>query len=104
MTASEPQARALAISPLLVIPPSAITCTYRPPDSSRYSRRAAATSATAVAIGTLTPSTAAEADQHPGRPGPHQVQRGGVGGAAADDHRYVKLVDQPLQVQRLGLA
>ena len=37
--------------------PSASTCTYRPPVSSRYSRRAAAASAMAVAIGTLIPST-----------------------------------------------
>src|SRR6185369_7689622 len=35
MTASAPSASALAMSPLRVIPPSAITCAYRPPDSSR---------------------------------------------------------------------
>ena len=52
MTASAPHAIAFAMSPDFPTEPSAITCTYRPPDSSRYSRRAAATSATAVAIGT----------------------------------------------------
>ena len=35
MTASAPMASALAMSPLRVMLPSAITCAYRPPDSSR---------------------------------------------------------------------
>src|SRR5215472_12515398 len=104
MTASEPSARAFAMSPLRVIPPSAITCTYRPPDSSRYSLRAAATSAIAVAIGTFPPSTAAEANQDSGGACPHEVQRRGVGGAAAHDHGNVELVDEVLEVQRLSLA
>ena len=47
--------------------------------------------------------TAAEADQHAGRAGAHQVQRGLVGGAAADDDRDVELVDELLEVERLGL-
>jgi len=34
-TASAPQATALTMSPLVPMPPSAMTCTYRPPDSSR---------------------------------------------------------------------
>ena len=47
---------------------------------------------------------AAEADQDPRRAGAHQVQRRLVGRAAADDHRHVELVDELLEVQRLGLA
>ena len=47
---------------------------------------------------------AAEADQHPGGAGAHQVQRGGVGRAAADHHGDVELVDELLQVERLGPA
>ena len=35
ITASAPMAMALTMSPDRPIPPSAITCTYRPPDSSR---------------------------------------------------------------------
>ncbi len=46
---------------------------------------------------------AAEADQDAGGARPHQVQGGLVGGAAAHDHRHVELVDELLQVQRLGL-
>jgi hypothetical protein len=47
---------------------------------------------------------AAEADEHPGRAGPHQVQRRLVRGAAADDHRDVQLVDELLEVERLRPA
>ncbi len=47
---------------------------------------------------------AAEADEDTGRAGAHQVQGGGVRGAAADDHRDVQLVDELLQVERLGGA
>ena len=47
---------------------------------------------------------AAEADQHAGGAGAHQVQRGGVGRAAADHHGDVELVDELLQVQRLSPA
>ncbi|GAA3088344.1 hypothetical protein GCM10020254_36280 [Streptomyces goshikiensis] len=47
---------------------------------------------------------AAEADEDTGRAGAHQVQGRGVGGAAADDDRDVELVDELLQVQRLGGA
>ena len=47
---------------------------------------------------------AAEADQHAGRAGAHQVQRGLVGRAAADDDRHVELVDELLEVERLGPA
>src|SRR5699024_3029019 len=31
----------------------------------------------------------------------HEVQGGGVGGAAAHDHRHIELVDESLEVQRL---
>ena len=48
--------------------------------------------------------SAAEADQHPGRAGAHQVQRCGVGGGPADDHRHVQLVDEPLEVEWLCLS
>src|SRR5699024_9177055 len=47
---------------------------------------------------------AAEAHQHAGRTGAHQVQGGGVGGAAAHDHRDVELVDETLEVQRFPAA
>ncbi len=47
---------------------------------------------------------AAEAGQHARGAGAHQVQRGGVRRAAADDHRHVQLVDELLQVERLGLT
>ena len=47
---------------------------------------------------------AAEADEHAGRAGAHEVQRGRVGGRAADDHGHVELVDEALEVQRLGAA
>jgi hypothetical protein len=45
---------------------------------------------------------AAEADEHPGGSGTHQVQRRGVGPGAADDDGDVELVDEPLEVERLG--
>ena len=35
----------------------------------------------------------------PRPPGPHQVQRGLVGGATADDHRHVQVVDELLEIQ-----
>src|ERR671931_602062 len=56
MTASAPHAIALAMSPPVRMPPSAITFTYLPV-SSRCCTRAAAASAIAVAWGTPTPST-----------------------------------------------
>ena len=43
----------------------------------------------------------ADADEDADRAGPHQVQGGLVGGAAADDDRDVELPDEPLQVERL---
>ena len=45
---------------------------------------------------------AAEADEHPGGAGAHEVQRRGVGRRAADDDRDVQLVDEPLEVERFG--
>ena len=71
--------------------------------------RAPAASAMAVAWGTPMPSTPAagarvagtDADEHADRAGAHEVQRGGVGGAAADDHGDVELADELLQVERL---
>ena len=56
ITASAPQTTALAMSPPVPIPPSAITCTYTPV-SSRCCARAARASAIAVACGTPIPST-----------------------------------------------
>ena len=47
---------------------------------------------------------AAEADEHAGRTGAHQVQGRRVGGGAADDHRHVELVDEALEVERLRAA
>ena len=47
---------------------------------------------------------AAEADEHARRAGAHEVQRRRVGRAAADDHRHVELVDELLEVERLGPA
>jgi hypothetical protein len=44
---------------------------------------------------------AAESDEHTGGAGAHQMQRGGVRRAAADDDRDVELVDELLQVERL---
>ncbi len=63
----------------------------------------------AEAIGTRTPEhvargvrgAAAEADEHARGAGAHEVQRGLVGGAAADDHGDVELVDELLEVERL---
>jgi len=48
--------------------------------------------------------TATEPDEHAGSPGAHEVQGGGVGGRPADDHGDVELVDEALEVERLGLA
>ena len=47
------------------------------------------------------PVVGADADDHAGRAGAHQVQRGLVVGAAADDHREVEVGDELLEVQRL---
>ena len=44
----------------------------------------------------------AVADDHPGRPGAHQVQGGAVVEHAAGDHRYVQLGDEGLEVQRFA--
>jgi hypothetical protein len=44
----------------------------------------------------------ADPHQHPGCPGPHQVQGGAVRGAPAEDHRQVEPSDERLQVE--GLA
>src|SRR5262245_31218918 len=49
-------------------------------------------------------STAAEADQDAGSPGPHQVQSSRIGGDTADHNRNIQLVDELLEVERLGLA
>ena len=43
-----------------------------------------------------------DADEHADRAGAHEVQRGGVRRAAADDHRQVELADELLQVERLA--
>ena len=56
ITASAPHAIALAMSPPVRMPPSAMTCTYTPV-SSRWRMRAPAASAIAVACGTPMPST-----------------------------------------------
>jgi hypothetical protein len=45
----------------------------------------------------------ADPDQHTDRTCAHQVQRRGVGGAPAHDHRDVERRDELLQVERLGL-
>ena len=108
MTASAPHANALAMSPPLRMPPSAITFTYWPV-SSMCCERAACTSAIAVACGTPMPEHAArragrarpDADEHAHRAGAHQVQAGRVAGAAADDARDRHLGDELLQVERL---
>ena len=47
---------------------------------------------------------ATEADQHTSGTGTHQVQRRLVRRDATDDHRHVELVDELLEVERLGLA
>ena len=44
----------------------------------------------------------ADADEHAGRAGAHQVQARVVRGTAADDDRHVDLADELLEVQRLG--
>ena len=48
--------------------------------------------------------SAAEADEHARRAGAHEVQGGRVGRRAADDDGNVELVDELLEVQRLGSA
>ena len=71
--------------------------------------RAARASAMAVAWATPTPSTGgcvdvragADADEHAGRAGAHEVERGLVAGAAADDHRDVERADERLEVERV---
>src|SRR5690606_11457039 len=50
------------------------------------------------------PGAAAEPDQHARRAGAHQVQRGRVGGAAADDDGDVEVVDELLEVERFGAS
>src|SRR5699024_9264 len=47
---------------------------------------------------------AAEADEHAGGAGTHEVQRGGVGGGPADDDGHVEFVDEPFEVERFGLG
>src|SRR5699024_5211875 len=47
---------------------------------------------------------AAEADEHAGGAGAHEVQRGGVGGGPADDDGHVEFVDEPFEVERFGLG
>ena len=44
----------------------------------------------------------ADADEHADRTGAHEVQRGGVRGAATDDDRDLELADELLQVERLA--
>ena len=46
----------------------------------------------------------ADADEHADRTGAHEVQRGGVRRATADDHGQVELADELLQVERLALG
>ena len=65
ITASAPQAKALAMSPPVRMPPSAITFTYWPV-SSMCCERAACTSAIAVACGTPMPSTPRVVQAAPG--------------------------------------
>ena len=43
-----------------------------------------------------------DADEDAGGAGAHEVQRGLVAGAAADDHGDVELADERLEVERLG--
>ena len=73
--------------------------------------RAARASAMAVAWRLPTPSTSAvvdvagaDADEHAGRAGAHQVQGGLVAGAAADDHRDLELAHEVLEVERLAVV
>jgi hypothetical protein len=46
----------------------------------------------------------AESDEHTRSAGPHEVQGRRIGGGTADDDRHVELVDEPLEVERLGPA
>jgi hypothetical protein len=51
------------------------------------------------------PDTAvSDPDEHTGGAGAHQVQRRRVGGAAADDRRYLQAPQHPLEVQRLAVG
>ena len=50
------------------------------------------------------PAVGADADDHAGRAGAHQVQRGLVVRRAADDHRDVEVGDELLEVERLALG
>ena len=71
--------------------------------------RAARASAMAVACGHADAEHAAggagvagaDADEHADGAGAHEVQRGLVGGAAADDDGDVELADELLEVERL---
>ena len=45
--------------------------------------------------------TAAETDQHTGCTRTHQVSRGAVSRAAADDHWHIEFVNELLEIQRL---
>jgi hypothetical protein len=74
------------------MPPSAITCG----DRGGHRHRDAKDRTGGV------PGPAAEPDQHAGRAGAHEVQGRGVRRAAADDDRHVELVDELLEVERLG--
>ena len=47
-------------------------------------------------------SATAEANQHAGSAGAHEVQGRGVGGGAAHDHGDVEFVDEALEVERFG--
>jgi len=81
----------------LLMPPSAITCTYTPV-SSRWRMRAPATSAIAVAWEHRCRAPRATCrrcpvprHEHTGGAGAHEVQCGLVARAAADDHRQFEL-------------
>ena len=50
------------------------------------------------------PAVDAHADDHAGRAGAHEVQRGLVVGRAPDDHRDVEVGDELLEVQRVALG
>ena len=108
ITASAPQAIALETSPPVRMPPSAITLHVlaglqhvlgagRGDVGDRGRLRDADPEHAAGGAG----GAGADADEHADRAGPHQVQAGRVGGAAADDARHRHLGDELLQVQRL---
>src|SRR5699024_9366678 len=48
--------------------------------------------------------TTTETDQDTRGASTHQVQGGGVGGATADHHRHIEVVDELLEVERFGTA